>query len=107
MWLKNVYRENVIQCINYNNGDIFKYKLCSGKTISRYGKFDQIVRKDVVLIKIVDDLYVDLEVLYCNNNNLNSFAVLSTRAYGENTYYVDMDSLKEYECFCNTGCKTK
>lgn len=97
MVLKNVFRGNIIKCCGYNGGNVISYTLHSGEVSHRYGKFDQIVEKNVVLINVGDDTYIDLKDLSSHFGTSSGISFLPTRATGEDSYYVDKDSLVEYE----------
>lgn len=93
MVLKNIFRGDIIQCHGYNNGEIISYKLPSGSESHRYGRYDQVVGRNVVLCVVEKDKYMLVG---------NAFGViyLSTKATGEDSYYVDKDTLVEYEYPC-------
>ena len=97
MVLKNVFRGDIVRCCGYNNGNVISYKLHSGEIRNRYGKFDQIVGKNVVLINVGDDTYIDLNELSSHFGTSSSISFLPTVATGEDSYYVDKDSLVNYE----------
>ena len=97
MVLKNVFRGDVIQCHGFSNGDILSYKLPSGGESHRYGRYDQVVGKNVVLINVGEDKYIDLNQLSSHFGESTMVTFLSTKATGEGSYYIDKDSLVEYE----------
>lgn len=97
MVLKNVFRGNIIKCCGYNGGEILSYNLPSGKVRQRYGRFDQVVGRNVVLINVGEDMYIDLNELSSHFGTSSSISFLSTVATGEDSYYVDKDSLVNYE----------
>lgn len=97
MVLKNVYRGDVIQCHGFSNGDVLSYKLPSGGESHRYGRYDQVVGKNVVLINVGEDKYIDLNQLSSHFGESTMVTFLSTKATGEGSYYIDKDSLVEYE----------
>lgn len=90
MVLKNIFRGDIIQCHGYNNGEILSYKLPSGSETHRYGRYDQVVGRNVVLYVVEEDTYMFFD-------NASGINYLSTKATGENSYYVDKDTLVEYE----------
>ena len=97
MILKNVFRGDIIQCHGYNGGEILSYTLPSGNIRHRYGSYDQVVGRNVVLINVGDDMYIDLNDLSSHFGNSIGASIISVVAQGEDSYYVDKDSLKEYE----------
>lgn len=97
MVLKNVFRGDIIKCCGYNGGKILSYNLPSGDVRHRYGKFDQVVGRNVVLINVGEDAYIDLNELSSHFGTSSSISFLPTVATGEDSYYVDKDSLVEYE----------
>ncbi|MGM9850164.1 MAG: hypothetical protein ACI31V_04650 [Bacilli bacterium] len=97
MVLKNVYRGDVIQCHGFSNGEILSYKLPSGNVSHRYGRFDRVVARKVVLVNVGEDMYIDLNELSSHFGNASGVSILSTKATGEDSYYVDRDTLVEYE----------
>lgn len=97
MVLKNVFRGDVIQCHGYSNGEILSYKLPSGNVRHRYGKYDQVVGRNVVLVNVGENMYIDLNELSSHFGDASGVSILSTRATGEDSYYIDKDSLVEYE----------
>lgn len=96
MQLKNIFRGDIIKCNGYSNGEILTYKEHSGRVRSRYGKYDQIVSKNTVLICVGEDMYIDLTELCSFSGDISKATVLTTFATGEASYYIDKDSLVEY-----------
>ena len=60
MKLDNIYRGDIIKCEGFTGSEPIVRSDSSGRKFYRYGKFDRIYRSNTVLIKIGDDLYIDL-----------------------------------------------
>lgn len=99
MKLDNIYRGDIIKCEGFTGSEPIVRSDSSGRKFYRYGKFDRIYRSNTVLIKIGDDLYIDLLSasmdVSSNFDNIGLY-VIPTIANGEDSFYVDEGSLKSY-----------
>lgn len=96
MELENIYRGDIIKCYGYKNAKFHISVDKSGRERYRYGKYDTIIKKNTVLIKVSDSKYIIMSELGMGSNSNLGLCEIQTFPTEEESLYVDEGSLKPY-----------